>query len=46
VELTAEFGITSRAGGKVTELKGCDEIDVEAGDVFVVETPGGGGNGN
>jgi 5-oxoprolinase (ATP-hydrolysing) len=31
-----------RVDGTVTELKGCDEVDVSAGDVFVIETPGGG----
>ena len=34
-----------RVDGAVTELKGCDEIDVNAGDAFVIETPGGGGYG-
>ena len=34
-----------RADGKVIELKGCAEIDMNAGDVFVIETPGGGGFG-
>jgi 5-oxoprolinase (ATP-hydrolysing) len=31
-----------RADGTVTELQACDEIDVRAGDEFVIETPGGG----
>lgn len=34
-----------RAGGFVVELEGCDSLDVGAGDVLVVETPGGGGYG-
>jgi 5-oxoprolinase (ATP-hydrolysing) len=34
-----------RAGGAVLELGGCDEARMEPGDVFVVETPGGGGFG-
>ena len=34
-----------RAGGAVVELGGTDKIEVEAGDVFVIETPGGGGFG-
>jgi 5-oxoprolinase (ATP-hydrolysing) len=29
----------------VDELKGCDTTEVQAGDVFVIETPGGGGYG-
>ena len=32
-----------RTDGAVTELKGCDETDINAGDVFVIETPGGRG---
>jgi 5-oxoprolinase (ATP-hydrolysing) len=35
----------SRADGSVTELRGCDSVDVGPGDVFVIETPGGGGYG-
>ncbi len=31
--------------GRVTELGGCDTVQVAAGDVFVLETPGGGGYG-
>jgi len=31
--------------GRVTPMDGCDSIDVKAGDVFVIETPGGGGYG-
>ncbi|MBO0775702.1 MAG: hydantoinase B/oxoprolinase family protein, partial [Actinobacteria bacterium] len=32
-------------GGSVTPLAGCDSVQVAAGDVFVIETPGGGGYG-
>ena len=31
--------------GSVTRMQGCDSVKVEAGDVFVIETPGGGGYG-
>ena len=31
--------------GTVTPLRGCDSVQVRAGDVFVIETPGGGGYG-
>ncbi|HWM96689.1 MAG TPA: hydantoinase B/oxoprolinase family protein, partial [Streptosporangiaceae bacterium] len=31
--------------GRVTPMDGCDSVNVEAGDVFVIETPGGGGYG-
>jgi 5-oxoprolinase (ATP-hydrolysing) len=31
--------------GSVTRLRGCDSTPVEAGDAFVLETPGGGGYG-
>jgi 5-oxoprolinase (ATP-hydrolysing) len=31
--------------GTVTPMDGCDSVDVQAGDVFVIETPGGGGYG-
>jgi 5-oxoprolinase (ATP-hydrolysing) len=34
-----------RADGRIVELKGNDEIDMREGDVFVIETPGGGGFG-
>ncbi len=34
-----------RAGGKVVELEGCDQIQMNSGDSFVIETPGGGGYG-
>jgi 5-oxoprolinase (ATP-hydrolysing) len=33
------------AGGTVKELPGCFAIDVEAGDILEIETPGGGGFG-
>jgi 5-oxoprolinase (ATP-hydrolysing) len=34
-----------RADGTVTALGGSDSVDVGPGDVFVIETPGGGGYG-
>ncbi|OGA55662.1 MAG: 5-oxoprolinase [Betaproteobacteria bacterium RIFCSPLOWO2_12_FULL_62_58] len=34
-----------RAGGERIELKACDRIEMQPGDVFVIETPGGGGYG-
>jgi 5-oxoprolinase (ATP-hydrolysing) len=34
-----------RADGTVTPMRGCDSVRLEAGDVFVIETPGGGGFG-
>jgi 5-oxoprolinase (ATP-hydrolysing) len=34
-----------RADGSVTPLKACDSVQVGAGDLFVIETPGGGGYG-
>jgi 5-oxoprolinase (ATP-hydrolysing) len=34
-----------RADGSVTEMRGCDSAQLEAGDTFVMETPGGGGAG-
>jgi len=34
-----------RADGSTVELKGSAEIEMAAGDVFVIETPGGGGFG-
>jgi len=34
-----------RAGGEVVELEGCDQIEMNSGDSFVIETPGGGGYG-
>ena len=32
-------------GGEILELGGCAQTDMQAGDVFVIETPGGGGFG-
>jgi 5-oxoprolinase (ATP-hydrolysing) len=29
----------------ITPMRGCDSVKVEPGDVFVIETPGGGGYG-
>jgi len=34
-----------RADGRVEELGGTDQTEMAAGDVFVIETPGGGGHG-
>ncbi|MFF2864855.1 hydantoinase B/oxoprolinase family protein [Streptomyces rubiginosohelvolus] len=34
-----------RAGGEAVQLEGCDTAELEAGDVLVVRTPGGGGYG-
>jgi 5-oxoprolinase (ATP-hydrolysing) len=34
-----------RTDGTVDELRGADGTDMHPGDVFVVETPGGGGFG-
>ncbi|HEY6239294.1 MAG TPA: hydantoinase B/oxoprolinase family protein [Burkholderiales bacterium] len=34
-----------RADGTVVELQACDQIDMDSGDSFVIETPGGGGYG-
>ncbi len=34
-----------RADGSVTPMDGCDTVHLEAGDVFVLESPGGGGYG-
>jgi 5-oxoprolinase (ATP-hydrolysing) len=34
-----------RAGGGIDELKGCDSTQVAKGDVFVIQTPTGGGFG-
>jgi len=33
------------AKGDTIELKACDQVEMRAGDVFVIETPGGGGYG-
>ena len=35
-----------RADGSRTELSGTDSTEMNPGDVFVIETPGGGGFGN
>jgi 5-oxoprolinase (ATP-hydrolysing) len=35
-----------RADGAVTAMAGCDTAELTAGDVFVIETPGGGGFGS
>jgi 5-oxoprolinase (ATP-hydrolysing) len=34
-----------RAGGSVQPMQACDSVPVAAGDLFVIETPGGGGYG-
>jgi 5-oxoprolinase (ATP-hydrolysing) len=34
-----------RADGSLTPMAGCDSVEVAAGDLFVLETPGGGGYG-
>jgi 5-oxoprolinase (ATP-hydrolysing) len=34
-----------RADSSVTAMRGCDSVRLEAGDTFVMETPGGGGAG-
>ena len=34
------------ADGSVTPMRGCDSVAVAAGDLFVIETPGGGGYGS
>ena len=34
-----------RADGRIEELGGCDSTPMQPGDVFVIETPGGGGYG-
>jgi 5-oxoprolinase (ATP-hydrolysing) len=34
-----------RADGTIVELKGTDKIDMQPGDCFIIETPGGGGFG-
>ena len=31
--------------GRITPMAGCDTAEIQAGDVFVIETPGGGGYG-
>jgi len=34
-----------RKDGTTVPMGGCDSVSVEAGDMFVIETPGGGGYG-
>ncbi len=34
-----------RASGQASPMAGCDSVEVGAGDLFVIETPGGGGYG-
>jgi N-methylhydantoinase B/oxoprolinase/acetone carboxylase alpha subunit len=34
-----------RANGELEILSGCAKVEVKEGDVFVIETPGGGGFG-
>ena len=34
-----------RADDTVVPMRGCDSVAVTAGDLFVIETPGGGGYG-
>ncbi|MEV6272610.1 hydantoinase B/oxoprolinase family protein [Kribbella sp. NPDC051936] len=34
-----------RTDGTVTEMDGCDSVQLSTGDIFVIETPGGGGYG-
>jgi 5-oxoprolinase (ATP-hydrolysing) len=34
-----------RADGSVTAMRGCDSVGLQAGDTFVMQTPGGGGAG-
>jgi 5-oxoprolinase (ATP-hydrolysing) len=38
-------GRVEHADGRITDLRGCDTIDVLADDELVIETPGGGGYG-
>jgi 5-oxoprolinase (ATP-hydrolysing) len=33
------------SSGATVELQGCDRVEMGAGDVFIIETPGGGGYG-
>jgi 5-oxoprolinase (ATP-hydrolysing) len=35
-----------RADGSLVPMCGCDSVQVGPGDVFVIETPGGGGYGH
>jgi 5-oxoprolinase (ATP-hydrolysing) len=34
-----------RRNGEILELGGCAEVQMQAGDIFIIETPGGGGFG-
>ena len=38
--------VVQRVAGNTEELQGSDQVDMAAGDVFVMETPGGGGYGS
>jgi 5-oxoprolinase (ATP-hydrolysing) len=35
-----------RGDGTLIPMHGCDSVEVGAGDLFVIETPGGGGYGS
>ncbi len=35
-----------RADGSSVTLAGCDSVEVQPGDILVIETPGGGGYGS
>lgn len=35
-----------RANGQIEEIGGCARVNMQAGDVFIIETPGGGGYGS
>jgi 5-oxoprolinase (ATP-hydrolysing) len=37
--------LVERADGTIEVLQGCDRTEMKPGDVFVIETPGGGGYG-
>ncbi|MEX2495641.1 MAG: hydantoinase B/oxoprolinase family protein [Woeseia sp.] len=39
------FNFVEHPDGTVTQLSSMDQIDLQAGDVFVIKTPGGGGYG-
>ena len=40
-----EFNLVSGGPAADTPVRGCDPVAVAAGDLFVIETPGGGGYG-
>ncbi len=42
----AGHNVVERRNGRIEELRGNDEADLEAGDVFCMTTPGGGGYGH